>query len=104
MRPYKFIGHKGPVHDVAISQNGNLIASASGDETVRLWNNSVNGNSQTIKAHAAPVKSVDFNNEGRLLLTASDDKIIKIINVADRKFQASLIGHNNWVRCPIFSK
>jgi centriolar protein POC1 len=103
MRPYKFIGHKGPVHDVAISPNGNLIASASGDETVRVWNNGVNGNSQTIKAHVAPVKSVDFNNDGRLLLTGSDDKIIKIINVADRKFQASLIGHNNWVKCARFS-
>ena len=103
MRPYKFIGHKGVINDIAVSPTGNLIASASGDETVRLWSNSVNGVSQTVKAHTAPVKSVDFNNEGRLLLSAADDKIIKIINVADRKFQASLVGHTNWVRCARFS-
>jgi centriolar protein POC1 len=41
MRPYKFIGHKGAVHDIAISPNGGLIASASNDQTVRLWSNSV---------------------------------------------------------------
>lgn len=103
MRPYKFIGHKGAVHDVAITPNGSLIASASADETVRIWSNSVNGASQTVKAHTAPVRSVDFNSDGRLLLTGSNDKIIKVINVADRKFQASLVGHTNWVKCARFS-
>ena len=41
LRPFKFTGHKGAVHDVAISPNGQLIASASNDETVRIWENSV---------------------------------------------------------------
>ncbi len=86
-----------------MSPNGNLIASASSDHTVRLWSNSVNGSSQVVKAHTAPVKSVDFSNDGRLLLTGSDDKIIKVINVADRKFQASLVGHTNWVKSARFS-
>ena len=41
MRPYKFIGHKGAVNDIAITPDGSLIASASNDDTVRLWSNSV---------------------------------------------------------------
>ncbi|MCQ2820411.1 MAG: WD40 domain-containing protein [archaeon] len=39
MRPFKFIGHKGAVNEVAINPLGNIIASASSDETVHLWNN-----------------------------------------------------------------
>lgn len=41
MRPYKFIGHKGAINELAISPNGKLLASASKDETVRLWCNSM---------------------------------------------------------------
>ncbi len=41
MRPYKFIGHKGAIHEIAISPNGGLLASASNDETVRIWSNSM---------------------------------------------------------------
>lgn len=38
-RPQKFIGHKGAVYDVAIHPAGTQLASASKDNTVRLWNN-----------------------------------------------------------------
>lgn len=37
LRPYRFIGHKGPVYDVQVAPQGNLIASCSADETIRLW-------------------------------------------------------------------
>ena len=41
MRPYRFVGHEGPVYDVKVVSPGNIIASAGADGTVRLWNNSV---------------------------------------------------------------
>ena len=37
------------------------------------------------------------------MITASDDKTIKIWAVNRQQFQASLIGHNNWVRTARFS-
>lgn len=38
-RPSKFLGHKGAVYDVAVNPGGTMLASASKDNTVRLWNN-----------------------------------------------------------------
>ena len=35
------MGHKGPVNGVDFSPNGTLIASASKDETIKIWNNSM---------------------------------------------------------------
>ena len=45
LRPYRFIGHKGPVYDIAVSPDGQTIVSGSADETVRIWTNSVQGQS-----------------------------------------------------------
>jgi centriolar protein POC1 len=78
LRPYRFIGHKGPIYDVCVSPNGSTIASCSADETVRIWNNSVEGHSQVIKSHSAPVKSVALSTDGSLLLSGSDDKTLKV--------------------------
>ena len=104
MRPFKFVGHKGAINEVAINPLGTIIASASSDETVRLWTNSVKGSFTTIKGHTAPVRSIDFSSDSRFLLTASNDKIIKIFNLQDnRKFHSSYSGHSNWVRCARFS-
>jgi centriolar protein POC1 len=90
MRPFRFVGHKGHVHDVKVSPVGNIIASASADHTIRLWNNSVEGHSQVIKSHSAPVRSLSFSFNGQLLLSGSDDKQLKVFQVADRKFLFSI--------------
>ena len=78
MRPFRFVGHKGPVYDVKVAPAGNMIASCSADNTIRIWNNTVEGHSQVIKSHSGPVRSVDLSFNGQLLLSGSDDKILKV--------------------------
>ena len=104
VRPFKFTGHKGAINDIAINALGDTIASASSDETVRLWKNTVKGQYSVIKGHSAPIRSVDFSSDSKYLLTGSNDKIIKIFNLSDNnRFHSSYVGHNNWVRCARFS-
>ena len=40
-KTYKFMGHKGPINDVCFNSDGSLIASASKDETVKVWSNNM---------------------------------------------------------------
>ena len=95
---------QGAVNDVCYSPNGDLIASASNDSTVRLWEPTVyvirvhcsalrsflfsrdsllllrsRGKSSVLKAHAGAVRSVCFSSDSKYLLTAGDDKAAKVM-------------------------
>ena len=103
MRPFRFVGHKGAVHSVCTTPNGNTIVSASADQTIRVWSNSVEGFSQVIKSHSAPVKSVSLSDDGSLLLSGSDDKNLKVFQLQDRRFMFTISAHTNWVNSAMFS-
>ena len=104
MRPFKFSGHKGAITDLAINPLGDIIASSSTDQTVRLWTNAVGGKNKILKCHPSPIRSVDFSSDGKLLMTGSNDKTIKIFELYPKyKFISSYKGHSNWVRCARFS-
>ena len=81
MRPFKFSGHKGAITDLAINPLGDIIASSSTDQTVRLWTNAVGGKNKILKCHPSPIRSVDFSSDGKLLMTGSNDKTIKIFEL-----------------------
>lgn len=48
---------------------------------MRLWSNTADGSSYTLKAHNAAIRSVNYSNDGQLLLTASDDKTLKVFRL-----------------------
>lgn len=109
-KPKRLLGHKSFINDLSISPTGTLIATASSDETVRIWSNTDDFTtspvqSQIFKHNSAPVKSVDFNSDSSLIVTGSDDKSVKIINISDKKVLANFTNaHSNWVKCVRFSK
>eukprot|EP00452_MALV-II_sp_L67-6_P000097 gene97-289_t len=106
LRPFKFVGHTGPVHDVAVSADGSFFCSAGQDKTVNIWmNNSKGTPASSIKAHTAAVRSVDLSHDTTLLASAADDKIVKLWQVAasGSKFVLSFEGHTHWVRSARFA-
>ncbi|MCH9684589.1 MAG: protein kinase [Deltaproteobacteria bacterium] len=67
---------EGPLLSVAISLNGERVATGAEDGTVRLldWSGRTK---RAISNHKRPVRSVDFSPDGLMLATASDDGTVR---------------------------
>jgi WD40 repeat protein len=61
-------GHTRAVTSVAFSPDGKLVASGSGDETVKLWDVATGAELRTLMAHSGGVRSVVFSPDGRTLV------------------------------------
>jgi len=94
-------GYQGPVLGVDISPNGQLIASASGDTTVKLWRR--DGTLvRTLKGFKAPASKVKFSPDGELIVAASADGTLKLWRV-DGTLLKTLTGHGAIVTEVVFS-
>ena len=73
---YELTGHGDRVNDVAFSPDGNLIATASDDESVRLYSAS-NGQWRTTYTRASAINTVAFSpNSRRLVLGQADGNVV----------------------------
>ncbi|CDO71101.1 hypothetical protein BN946_scf184844.g105 [Trametes cinnabarina] len=70
--------HKGRVHAVAYSPDGERIVSCSEDWLIMLWDARTGRQLHVLEGHSARVCSVVFSPSGKELLSASDDLTVKV--------------------------
>jgi WD40 repeat protein len=61
------------VSAVAFSPDGRFVATASDDETARVWETATGKEVYTLSGHEGPVRCVAFSPDGKRLATGSDD-------------------------------
>ncbi|KAK8185953.1 WD repeat-containing protein YCR072C [Phyllosticta citribraziliensis] len=93
----RLTGHAKQVNHVTFSPDGLYIASASFDNSLKLWNANTGAFISTLRAHVAPVYQCCFSADSRLLVSASKDTTLKVWDVAKGKLSVDLPGHEDEV-------
>lgn len=97
----KVEGHDKFVTAVTASPDGQVLASASRDRTVRLWT-ATGKEMRKLEGHDDWVTAVAFSPDGRIVASASRDRTVRLWNVTNGE-QMQNLGHDHAVRAVTFS-
>ncbi|MEO1672743.1 MAG: AAA-like domain-containing protein, partial [Cyanobacteria bacterium J06631_2] len=94
-------GHQDIVNSISYSRDGKLLATASSDTTVKIWQR--NGRlRQTLTGHQDSVIDVVYSPQADILATASEDNTVKLWNNKGKLIN-TFSGHRGSVHRVVFN-
>ncbi|KAI9256790.1 putative platelet-activating factor acetylhydrolase ib alpha subunit [Helicostylum pulchrum] len=95
---YSLMGHRNPITRVAFHPLYQILASASEDTTIKIWDYESGEYERTLKGHTKAVQDITFDTKGNHLISCSADLTIKVWDTNnDYKCIRTLYGHDHSV-------
>jgi WD40 repeat protein len=90
-------GQRNSIHALALSPDGKILATASADGTIMLWDRKSIECLFQLYGHTRDVATVAFSPDGRTLATGGFDRLVRLWDVASHAEIASLGGHSRGI-------
>jgi WD40 repeat protein len=95
------LGHEESVYSISFSPDGKLLASASHDQTIKLWHLATRKEFRSLTGHLW-VYDVAFSHDGQLLASANGDHTVKLWEVHSCSELKTLEAHTGNVAAVVF--
>ncbi|MFP4010048.1 MAG: protein kinase domain-containing protein [Spirulinaceae cyanobacterium] len=96
-------GHSGGVRCLAVSPDGEYIASGGSDKTIKVWRWQTGEVVYNLEGHQSGVLAVTFSPDGAMIASGGGDNAVKLWNVESGTEIRTLTGHNDIVSAIAFS-
>jgi DNA-binding beta-propeller fold protein YncE len=100
--PPRFL-HEDSVQAVAWSPDGQSLASASIDRSIRLWKTATGELLRTVGQHEGRILALTFSPDGKTLVSTSSDLKVHLWDPAEGKLVRTLNGHKDTIQAVAFS-
>ena len=99
----KMEGHSSGVRAMAISRDGNIIASGDVRGKLIIWHGDTGEPLVNAVVHSDKIRSLDFSPDGTVLVTGSKDKMAKLLNTIGWQMNGNPIRCDGAVYCVRYS-